>query len=69
VDHNLPVGEGLNTRELIQKQKTISKMPSVSQASVALTLFEILQMRIVRKIVMGDTTFEVQWNVEKLFQS
>jgi hypothetical protein len=44
-------------------------MPSVSQASVALTLFEILQMRIVRKIVMGDTTFEVQWNVEKLFQS
>jgi hypothetical protein len=58
VDHNLPVGEGLNTRELIQKQKTISKMPSVSQASVALTLFEILQMRIVRKTVMGDTTFE-----------
>ncbi len=40
-----------------------------SQASVPLTPFEILELKIIKRMVMGDPVFQTQGNVEKLFRS
>jgi hypothetical protein len=62
-----PVEEGLNVHKLIQKEKSLMETTSASQASVPLNPFEILELKIIRRMVMGDTAFQIQGKVEKLF--
>lgn len=64
-----PVEVGLDIHKLIQKEKSLMETTSASQASVPLTPFEILELKIIRRMVMGDTAFQIQGNVEKLFCS
>jgi hypothetical protein len=60
-----PVEKGLDFRKLIQQQKSLAKTRAASQASLRLAPFEIFNLQILKKTVMGDTIFEIQGEVDK----
>jgi len=64
-----PVEVGVDVHKLIQKEKSLIETTSASQASVPLTPFEKLELKIIKRMVMGDTAFQIQGKVEKLFCS